>query len=530
MRANTIRTALLAAGTTLTMGTTLMMGTAWAQAPACVAQSQSHLINGGVEAAGVPNYAQADFYGGNDCGPTAAGMLLGYYDATGWACLMPGGDPYYSGAASPGVVSTVGLLAEALPYSSIFGMAPIAGQDSIGEGVVQVAAARGAGSWTFDEDFTLDYGKIAADLNADRPVMMALLGNGGTFTWANGATAEVDWHWFTVMGYRYELTGEMADGVCVPDGESDVFFDLRTGWQDGGNEVVTYHVGFWDDAVAVHVRPPAGGGCTDQVDADGDGVYVTQTSDGTVLGGDCDDADPWVFPGAAELCNGLDDDCDGVSDEGFPDVDGDGVGDPCDPDSDNDGVDDWTDNCPHTPNGLQDDVDGDGMGDACDDCPGGDFADADGDGLCDRIDNCPGWASASLYDGNGDGIGRACDWDEDGVRTEVDNCPDHANADQADLDGDGVGDACDADEDGDGVVNDNCPRAVNPNQADFDGDGKGDVCECVGGLFDLQMKVMGGHCPGLIETTDPDLLTVDTTLNATYEAGVPQRAPTLPSR
>ena len=31
--------------------------------------------------------------------------------------------------------------------------------------------------------------------------------------------------------------------------------------------------------------------------------------------GDCDDADPAIHPGAADVCNGLDDDCDGVADE-----------------------------------------------------------------------------------------------------------------------------------------------------------------------------------------------------------------------
>ncbi len=30
--------------------------------------------------------------------------------------------------------------------------------------------------------------------------------------------------------------------------------------------------------------------------------------------GDCDDANPGVHPGAAEVCNGLDDDCDGIVD------------------------------------------------------------------------------------------------------------------------------------------------------------------------------------------------------------------------
>ena len=51
------------------------------------------------------------------------------------------------------------------------------------------------------------------------------------------------------------------------------------------------------------------------VDADGDGF--------TTCDGDCNDADPNVFPGAAEACNGVDDNCDGATDEGF-DADGDG--------------------------------------------------------------------------------------------------------------------------------------------------------------------------------------------------------------
>jgi hypothetical protein len=49
--------------------------------------------------------------------------------------------------------------------------------------------------------------------------------------------------------------------------------------------------------------------------------------------GDCDDTDATINPGAAELCNGLDDDCNGIADDDVPlldwyrDADGDGFGD-----------------------------------------------------------------------------------------------------------------------------------------------------------------------------------------------------------
>jgi len=57
-------------------------------------------------------------------------------------------------------------------------------------------------------------------------------------------------------------------------------------------------------------------------DADGDGFGIPE---------DCDDGDDARFPGAAEQCDGLDDDCDGEADEGLPiawyfDEDGDGFG------------------------------------------------------------------------------------------------------------------------------------------------------------------------------------------------------------
>jgi hypothetical protein len=80
------------------------------------------------------------------------------------------------------------------------------------------------------------------------------------------------------------------------------------------------------------------GGSPGETDADGDSFRLCS--------GECDDARADIFPGAPESCNAIDDDCDGVADEGLgEDADGDGHPDPCD-------------NCPATPNREQADGDG----------------------------------------------------------------------------------------------------------------------------------------------------------------------------
>ena len=275
-----------------------------------------------------------------------------------------------------------------------------------------------------------------------------------------------------------------------------------------------------DDNCDGNIDEGAGGDACEVTSGDWtcEGVWVCANSELA-----CDAPEP-----KAEECNGVDDNCDGFTDEGFPNSDNDNIANCVDTDDDDDGVlDDGNgdgesgtfpcspesgvtegcdDNCPETPNADQGDKDGDKIGDVCDD-------DADNDGFnkeldCDDLDSTVGCESF-YFDGDHDGVAdcdvKLCLCEAEGdyayETCEIDDCDDtkdtvgpgfeeicddldndcdgFTDEGTPDTDGDGEGDACDLDDDDDAIldVDDNCPLVENNDQLDTDGDQAGDACD-----------------------------------------------------
>lgn len=163
-------------------------------------------------------------------------------------------------------------------------------------------------------------------------------------------------------------------GVELGDSDTDVNPDAVDGDEDG------YTVDDDCDDNQPRVNPGMPEVAYDGVDNDCDPATPDDDLDADGFGleaGDCDDADAQINPNAAELCDGVDNDCAGGVDDGlgdlfFLDGDGDGYGDPaaattqCDPTLglvlDGTDCDDFVNavhpGAPELCNGVDDDCDG----------------------------------------------------------------------------------------------------------------------------------------------------------------------------
>ena len=117
-----------------------------------------------------------------------------------------------------------------------------------------------------------------------------------------------------------DCDGAVDDGnVCVSDcSDQECPPGLRECTPDGGLRECRRDesgCGRWSDPVDCGQGDCVDGTCSNWVDQDGD-----QRGENCAFGEDCDDADAERYPGATESCDGVDNDCDDQVDEDFEEL------------------------------------------------------------------------------------------------------------------------------------------------------------------------------------------------------------------
>ena len=199
-----------------------------------------------------------------------------------------------------------------------------------------------------------------------------------------------------------ECTGDdtCTDGACL--GQAEVLCD------DGNPCTLDYCL--WDQGCQTY--PMANMEACEQ-----EGICLGECQDGSCL------------EIAEEVCDGVDNTCEGEIDEAFPDFNDDGQADCVDDDDDGDGSLD-ADDCKPLDAAIHpqaEEICGNNIDENCDNL---DDPDTDQDGVCDDVDICP--KGDDNVDDDNNGIPDACD--------TPDLCP--GGDEDIDLNGDGIPDQC----------------------------------------------------------------------------------------
>lgn len=297
----------------------------------------------------------------------------------------------------------------------------------------------------------------------------------------------------SLTGDWLALIGNTLSFITCAEGDDD-----GDGWGDGGGACVA---DCDDTDPTIHPYAPEICDFTDtdcdldlldgftdtDADAEANCTDDDDDDDGTPDLFDCGTTDPSVFPGAAEACDDIDQDCDGSATDGQDDLDGDGSPDCTDPDDD-----------------------GDGFPDAEDCGPQNAAAHPGAFESCDAVDqDCDGSSLDGYVDGDGDFVPDCVDEDDDD-----DGSPDHldcAPSEPAVRPGafeacDGLDSNCDGQPEGDSDLD----GTRDCDDSDDDGDGDPDTDDCapldaaVGAGADESCDGADNNCDGDVDEGHPD--------------------------